>query len=68
MRLDKYRLLFKKEWDSNRWKFLIVSVFLLITATSMIFQYPIVQKTLELGVLEQLPDFFNLDLAQPQTI
>jgi len=59
MRLNKYRLLYKKEWESNRWKVLIVSAFLIVTATTMVFQYPMVQRTLELGILEQLPDWMT---------
>ncbi|MFN2363158.1 MAG: ABC transporter permease [Halarsenatibacteraceae bacterium] len=64
MRLNKYRLLFKKEWDSNRWKVLIVSAFLLITATTMVLQYPMVQRTLQLGILEELPDWMTSGLER----
>ena len=59
MKLNKYRLLFKKEWESNRWKVLIISIFLLVTATIMVLQYHMVQRTLELGVLDELPDWMT---------
>ncbi|MFW5993619.1 MAG: ABC transporter permease [Halanaerobiaceae bacterium] len=64
MKLSKYRLLLKKEWDSNRWKVLIVSFFLLITATTMVFQYPMVQRTMELGILDQLPAWMTSGMEQ----
>ena len=59
MKLNKYILLFKKEWEINRWKVSIISIFLLVTATIMVLQYPMVQRTLELGVLDELPDWMT---------
>jgi len=59
MSLNKYKLLLKKEWANNRWKVLIVSVFLLVTATILVLQYPMVQRTLELGILDELPGWMT---------
>ncbi|MGM0415193.1 MAG: ABC transporter permease subunit, partial [Bacillota bacterium] len=64
MRLNKFRLLLKKEWAGNRWKVLIVSVFLLVTATMMVLQYPMVQRTLELGILGELPDWMTTGMER----
>lgn len=64
MRLNKFRLLLKKEWAGNRWKVLIVSVFLLVTATMMVLQYPMVQRTLELGILGELPDWMTAGMER----
>ncbi len=57
--MNKYKLLFKKEWENNRWKVLIITIFLLVTATILVLQYPMVQRTLEIGILDELPEWMT---------